>query len=188
MLVILGKTASGKDSVVNRLVTEYGFKKLITYTTRPMRNGEKNDIIYHYISEEEFKQKIESGFFAEWKSYKTMAGVWYYGSAKEDCASADDKTVIILTPDGYKDILDGYKDILDSSYDLKTIYIYANNNTIRKRLKNRGDKKEEVERRIQHDNDDFRGVQDLVDKIVYNNEGKNIDDVVGTIVNMCGRI
>lgn len=37
MLILLGKTASGKDTVLNKLVREHGYKKIVTYTTRPKR-------------------------------------------------------------------------------------------------------------------------------------------------------
>ena len=83
ILILVGKAASGKDSVVRELVENHNYKKLVTYTTRPMRNGEKQDITYHYISEKEFKNKIQEEFFAEWKSYNTKFGTWYYGSALE---------------------------------------------------------------------------------------------------------
>ena len=39
MLIILGKTASGKNTIVNKLVKNYGFKQLVTYTTRPKRKA-----------------------------------------------------------------------------------------------------------------------------------------------------
>ena len=54
ILILIGKTASGKDKTVNELVSKHGFKKVITYTTRPMRKGEKQDITYHFIPEEEW--------------------------------------------------------------------------------------------------------------------------------------
>ena len=106
MLIILGKTASGKDTIVNKLVKDYGYKKIITYTTRDTRQGVKQDITYHFVSEDEFRQKINKGFFAEYKTYNTEFGKWYYGSALEDLNNADDKTVIILTPQGYSDVKD----------------------------------------------------------------------------------
>lgn len=81
-----------------------GFNSVVTYTTRPIRKGEIPNVTYHYISEEDFLQKIESGFFAEWKKYITTEGIWYYGSAKEDYEKADENSVIILTPNGIRDI------------------------------------------------------------------------------------
>ena len=63
ILIICGKTASGKNAVVNELVKKHGYHQVVTYATRPMRKGEKQDITYHFISDKEFKQKIEEGFF-----------------------------------------------------------------------------------------------------------------------------
>ena len=105
LLVILGKTSSGKDRTVNELISKYNYKKIITYTTRPMRKAEKQDITYHFINTDEFINKINTGFFAEWKSYVTVNGLWYYGTALEDLENADDNSVIILTPAGYRDII-----------------------------------------------------------------------------------
>ena len=84
MIILLGKTASGKDTIVNYLVKNLGYKKLTTYTTRPMRPGEVQNLQYHFISEEDFKEKISHGFFLEYKTYHTEFDDWYYGSAMED--------------------------------------------------------------------------------------------------------
>lgn len=177
MIILMGKTASGKDTLLNILVTKYGFKKLTTYTTRPMRSKEQQDITYHFISHEDFNQKVREGFFAEWKNYTTLEGIWYYGTAKEDLLNADDKTIAILTPRGYRDIKES---ISEKS---KAILIYSNLDTIRKRLKIRGDNKNEIERRIKHDIEDFKGVENEVDRIIYNNNGESINEVANKIIN-----
>jgi len=39
----------------------------VSYTTRPRRPGEKDGIDYHFISDLEFKEKLEQGEFAEWE-------------------------------------------------------------------------------------------------------------------------
>jgi guanylate kinase len=174
--VIIGKTTSGKTTVVKKLNSLHGYKQIVTYTTRPIRPGEEQGVTYHYISTTEFQEKIAEGFFAEWKTYDTEFGVWYYGTALEDLEKADDNTVIILTPDGYRDVVDKL------STKPKSIYLYANNATIKKRLQARGDDKNEAERRLEHDNADFKGIENEVDKIFYNNEGTDIDEVVNKIV------
>lgn len=179
MIYILGKTCSGKDTIVNRLVEKYGYKKIITYTSRPMRKGEVQDKTYHFISEEEFKNKINSKFFLEYKKYNTVHGEWFYGSAKEDFVDTKNK-IIILTPDGYKDCLYRLNKTGNKEPHL-VLYVYANNQNILKRLKKRGDNKEEAKRRIIHDNEDFKGVVDIVDKIFYNNELDNVETVVDKI-------
>ena len=176
MIIIIGKTASGKDTIVNKLISLYGLKKVITYTTRSQRKGEQQDVTYHFISDEDFKQKINEGFFAEWKSYITADGVWYYGTALEDLKNGEYNSVIILTPDGYRDVVNKL------SKKHIAIYIYANNTTIKKRLLKRGDDKNEAQRRLEHDNKDFKGIENEVDRIVYNNYGTNINEVVQKIL------
>lgn len=176
ILVLIGKTCSGKDTIVKELVKKHKYKRIITYTTRPMRKGERQDITYHFISEDDFKHKIEEGFFAEWKTYDTEFGVWHYGTAFKDLENSKDNSVIILTLDGFREV----KDKLDDR--VTSIYIYANNSTIKKRLASRGDDKNEAERRLEHDNEDFKGIENEVNRIIYNNDGADIKEVVQKIL------
>ena len=69
--------------MVKKLV-EKGYSRIVRYTTRPIRKGEKQGVTYHFITKEEFNQKIEEGFFAEYQSYNTEFGIWYYGTSFED--------------------------------------------------------------------------------------------------------
>ena len=182
MVTIIGKTCSGKNRIVNDLINNYGFNQIVTYTTRSPRNGEVNGETYHFVNTDDFMQKMKSGFFAEWKAYTTTEGVWYYGTAMEDLEKADDKTVVILTPDGYRDI----KDKVNCK--VVSIYLYANNTTIKKRLMARGDDPKEAERRVLHDNEDFKGIENEVDRIVYNNESDTIDGAVQKILKYVGDV
>ena len=140
-----------------------------------MRKGEKQDVTYHFISDEEFIGKINNGFFAEWKDYATNDGLWYYGTALEDCVNATDNDVIILTPDGVRDLK-------KNGVNAIVIYLYSNLNTIKHRLKFRGDDEKEVERRISSDIKDFKDAEMLADRIVYNNLNDNIDNVVENVL------
>lgn len=176
MIILLGKTASGKDTIVNYLVNNLGYKKLITYTTRPMRPGEVQNLQYHFISEEDFKKKISHGFFLEYKTYHTEFGDWHYGSAMEDYEKADDKTVVILTPEGYLDLLWKVKNIKHDA-----IYIKVDLSELQQRLIKRGDDKREAERRLVHDNKDFEYVEDIVDRVIVN-QNKTIKEVVNEII------
>ena len=175
--VLTGKTSSGKDSIKKKLIKKYGYNDIVTYTTRPKRRGEKDGVNYHYITNEEFERKIANNFFAEYKSYKVANGeTWYYGCALEDFDKhKDDKAIIILTPNGVRDIIDIVKD------NIIVIYVYANQKTIKTRLEERGDNRAEAERRINQDNKDFYRWEAEADKIIYNNLENNIEDVAQKI-------
>ena len=44
MLILVGHSASGKTEIANVLKKEYEMKKIITYTTRPKRINEVDDV------------------------------------------------------------------------------------------------------------------------------------------------
>ena len=176
LLVLIGKSCSGKDIITNELVNKHGYEKFVSYTTRPMRDDEVQDQTYHFISEDEFINKINDGFFLEYRKYLSASGLWYYyGTAKEDYQKKS-KMVSILTPDGVNTLIS--KGIINP----KVIYIYANQITIKNRLFKRGDNKEEAERRMKADNVDFRGAEMLANRIIYNNEGKELSEVVNEVL------
>lgn len=79
LIVLSGPSGSGKDSVCERL-KEYNdnFWVSISCTTRKPRNGEEDGINYFFVSEEEFKQKIENDDLLEYAVYNGN----YYGTPK----------------------------------------------------------------------------------------------------------
>lgn len=183
LTIIMGKTCSGKNAVVKELMSR-GWSQIITYTSRPKRRGEKNGREYFYISEEDFTNKIKSGYFAEWKSYYVNGKTWYYGSPSEEIieASLDDKNhVIILTPQGVEDTLSFLSKYI-SDYQINIIYLYANRSTILNRLQKRKDKNDSIERRMRADDIDFKNATSLANKIIYNNGSDSIADVADKII------
>lgn len=188
LTIIMGKTCSGKNAVVSELVKR-GWSQIVTYTSRPKRRGEKNGREYWYISEEDFSNKINSGYFAEWKAYRVGNQIWYYGSPSGEIieSSLDDKNhVIILTPQGVEDIL-GFLSKYISNYQINIIYLYANHKTILKRLKARKDKNDSIERRMKADDKDFENAVNIANKIIYNNDSDSVSDVADKIIKSAER-
>lgn len=66
LLVITGRTGAGKDTILNNLNPTVPFGKIVTCATRKPREGEVDGVDYHFISEAEFKAKIDSGEMVEW--------------------------------------------------------------------------------------------------------------------------
>ena len=179
ILVIVGKTCSGKNTVLNELIN-LGYESIVTYTSRPPRAEEVNAKTYHFITKDNFMRKIEEDFFAEYTSYNVANGdIWYYGTAKEDLKKADNNKVIILNPDGLKTIrqIENIKSTV--------ILLDANKDTIIKRLKGRGDDLAESERRIKADELDFKGINKYVDFIINtsNLNPKEIAEIVNFTYN-----
>lgn len=67
LFVISAPSGSGKTTLVRRLLdTLDDVQFSISFTTRPVRGTERNEIDYHFIAEESFRSKIEEGEFLEW--------------------------------------------------------------------------------------------------------------------------
>lgn len=62
---IAGPAGAGKDTIRNLLISTYpgGYAPVLSTTTRPPREGEKNGIDYHFRSKEEIRRSLESGEF-----------------------------------------------------------------------------------------------------------------------------
>lgn len=82
LFLIVGPSGSGKGTVIERLKGRYpGFAYPVSYTTREMRDGEKEGGSYHYVSKEEFERMIKEGEFLE---YAVVHSDNYYGTSKKD--------------------------------------------------------------------------------------------------------
>lgn len=75
----MGKSASGKDTVYKLLLERVpGLKKVVLYTTRPIRDGEREGVEYHFTSEDKLNEVRKSGRLIEARTYKTVFGPWSY--------------------------------------------------------------------------------------------------------------
>lgn len=85
IICIMGRSASGKDTVYRHLLEEnpFGLRRIIPYTTRPIRSGEENGREYFFCNEEEVKRFQEEGKIIELRTYQTVAGPWSYFTADD---------------------------------------------------------------------------------------------------------
>ena len=157
IVVLVGKTASGKTTVANELCKHHGYKRIVTYTTRPMRENEVQDIDYHFISDEQFNKMVENNEFTEYKRYNTAHGVWSYGSIiTSEQEFSDDCYVIILTPQGLRDLSKKMSRYI-------AFYLDVGFESQLERLKKRGDEEQQIIKRLKNDDKDFENVIDIVD-------------------------
>lgn len=160
MIIIIGKSGSGKSTVVDEL-TKLGYKKVLTDTTRPMRPGEVQGVDYNFLSQEEFDLNKENGVYAEDVVYNASFGQVSYGSRKEDYLNSDDKSVIILNPYGL--LMADENDCLNHVF---KVYLRLTDELILERLSKRGDSMKEVQRRLLTDEVDFANMESHCDLVI----------------------
>ena len=110
LFVFMGKSAAGKDTLFQAVMKENEqLKTVVSYTTRPIRSGEKEGVEYHFVSEERLHELEEEGKVVECRCYETVHGPWYYFTVDDgqiDFATGD--YCMISTLEGYEKIRDYY--------------------------------------------------------------------------------
>lgn len=145
-LILVGKAAAGKDFLKNRLVAK-NFKPGISCTTRLPRHNEEDGVDYYFMTEEQFKAKIDSGEMLEHMVFNN----WYYGLTKEEFEQAD---VMIMSKDGL--------DVLPREYRARCMVIYLDPPRIDRieRLEYRNDPNDSIVRRMNTDDEQFANFRD----------------------------
>jgi guanylate kinase len=67
IFVVTAPSGTGKTTLIRRLLEDLPDVDFsVSYTTRPMRAGEKEGVDYHFIGLEEFERMVADGEFLEW--------------------------------------------------------------------------------------------------------------------------
>jgi len=144
-IILVGQAASGKDFLAAKFVEE-GFRKDVSMTTRPMRDGEVDGVTYHYVSKDQFLKGVHKGEFYEHVEFNG----WMYGTSKDNWENAD---VFIMTPSGVATITP------EDREDCIIVFLEISENIRRKRMDMRSDA-DTTERRLKADREDFKGFID----------------------------
>ena len=93
LFIISGPAGSGKGTIVSRVRELAPFEFSVSATTRSPRPGEIDGVHYHYLTREQFEEKIASGEMLEHAQYSGN----YYGTPKEpvDKVLEEGKNIIL---------------------------------------------------------------------------------------------
>lgn len=159
--LILGRSGSGKDSLVDALCEKYGCVKLKSYTTRPPRQWEKDTHIF--VNEDEFDNVMND--------HNDVCAYTYF-NGHHYCATADqvkNSDFYIIDPAG----LDGLKEYLNQYNEKLNIIAIGIEVPAEQAIKNmidRGDQQSSILQRVQNDFETFARLKDKVDKVFYNED------------------
>ncbi|MCI5815917.1 guanylate kinase [Ruminococcus sp.] len=80
LLVVSAPSGCGKGTILGEILKDEGFYYSISATTRAPREGEQDGVNYHFITKEEFEQRIARGGMLEYAQYCGN----YYGTPKKE--------------------------------------------------------------------------------------------------------
>lgn len=98
LIVLMGKSASGKDTIFNLLKADESLdlQQLVPYTTRPQRDGETDGETYHFVTEEEFNTLLQEGRVIEHRAYNTVHGLWRYFTVEDEQINLTEHSYLLI--------------------------------------------------------------------------------------------
>ncbi len=77
---LIGKSSCGKDTLYKRILSEGSLplKTLVSYTTRPIRDGETDGVEYYFLTEKQLAVLELENKIIELRAYHTVHGIWKY--------------------------------------------------------------------------------------------------------------
>lgn len=172
LIIISAPSGSGKSTIIGRLMQKEDLRLefSISATTRKPRGTEEHGVHYYFLEEDDFRQRIERGEFAE---YQEVYAGRFYGTLKSeiDRITANGNNVVLDV-----DVLGGLN--VKEIYGDHALSIYIKPPSIevlRQRLLNRStDSMEDIENRVAKASFEL-GFVDRFDACVVND---NLDEAV----------
>lgn len=160
---LMGKSSAGKDTIYRELKKMFPELRTVTlYTTRPMRDGEKDGEEYFFVTKETLDGYRDSGRLIEMRTYHTVCGDWHYATVDDGQLALEAADYLMIgTLESYSKMKDYYGAAV-----LVPLYIEVDDGLRLKRAIAREEEQEtprydEVCRRFLADKKDF-SVENLV--------------------------
>ena len=176
LILVLGKTSSGKDTVAKYLKEEYGINSVCSYTTRSMREYEKEGVQHYFRSKEEMaKILLEENVLAYTKFPKT--GIEYCATIE---SVSEGISSYIVDPNGVKYFKDkvylSYEDI-----DYFTVFVDLSEELIIERAQQRGDNIEDIKARLDSERDMFDEYKNSMEYDYYINNNGTLKELKSSV-------
>ena len=102
----MGKSSSGKDSMYKEILKAAPhLKSVVSYTTRPIRQGETDGVEYFFVGDDELSKMKREGKVIEERAYNTVHGVWKYFTVDDQQIDLNHHDYLLMgTPASYKGV------------------------------------------------------------------------------------
>ena len=107
LFIVMGKSATGKDTLYQKIRTRHPeLEPVIPYTPRPIREGEREGEVYHFVDAERMQEMDEASQIIERRCYHTVRGDWYYFTADDGQLEGEADHIMITTLEGFEKLRD----------------------------------------------------------------------------------
>lgn len=98
IVCLMGKSSSGKDTIYKKLLSlkSVSLEKIVPYTTRPIRAGEREGVEYHFTDEAGYQALAARGLVAEARAYDTCHGLWRYFTVADGTVDLEAHSYVLI--------------------------------------------------------------------------------------------
>lgn len=98
IICLMGKSSTGKDTIYKSLLQreDLSLKRIVPYTTRPKREGEREGVEYHFTEETGFRKLCEEGKIIEDRAYDTVHGLWRYFTVADESIDLEQSNYCLI--------------------------------------------------------------------------------------------
>jgi guanylate kinase len=175
IVVIEGPSGAGKDSIINGLIEHFPdrFEKIVSLSTREMRDYESQGSPYYFVSDSEFDNMVKTGDIFEWTTRHGKKR----GMSEKYINKILDKGKIAL-----KDCdLVGVNALRKRFDNVISIFIIVRKEETERRMRKRGDPDDEIKKRLS-DYDRHLTESKHYDIIIKNENLKETIDMILQII------
>ena len=102
LFYLMGKSASGKDTIYKKVKEQMPeLRPIVIYTTRPIREGEKEGVEYYFVDDDRLEELQQAGKVIELRAYNTVHGIWKYFTTDDGQFDREDHLIAIGTLESY---------------------------------------------------------------------------------------
>jgi guanylate kinase len=176
VFVITGPSGVGKGTLIRSLFDRIAALGLsVSATTRPPRPGEQDGVHYHFLSRDEFDERVAAGDFVEWAEYSGNR----YGTLRSEL----DQRVGEGAPVVLEIEVQGARQVREKMPEAVQVFIAPpSRETLRARLVGRGtDSPEAVERRLETADAELAAQPEFKHVVVNDRLEDAVDELVGIV-------
>lgn len=183
LFCILGKSASGKSTIMREVLSKLDIPVLISQTTRKPRENEVQGVDYNFVTMHTFDEDFKDENILEYDVYRidSLKETWVYYTKKSDLLLPTTSQIKIVSPTGLSQLMSN-KQLRDN---IVSIYIESPDRLRQKRYLTRAISPDSMNDRFSRDEKNFQHL--FTDYIIINDENMSIHEASNQLIDIIER-